>query len=105
MAVTGAQVLRIIYDCLDELNEQLMPEQQLAKGPDVALFGPSADLDSLGFVNLIALLEERCESHLGISVSLSDELAKESTNQVHTVANLANCIAYLLVKKQTEAEA
>jgi acyl carrier protein len=104
MAVTRAQVLQIIYECIDELNEQLMPEQQLAKDPNVVLFGPSGYLDSLGFVNLIALLEERCERYFKISLSLSEGRTDADNDQVHTVAELANRIGQLVVEK-TKIEA
>jgi len=99
MAVTRAQALQLVYECIDELNEQLMPEQQLAKQPDVVLFGPSGNLDSLGFVNLIAILEDRCERHFSISLSLSDGLADADNDQVHTVAELANRIGQVVIEK------
>jgi acyl carrier protein len=104
MSITEAQVLELIYGCIDELNEQLMPEQQLPKDPAVVLFGPYSDLDSLGFVNLIALLEDRSERHFRLSRSLSEGLTDADTDHVHTIRDLAIRISQL-VAENTRIEA
>jgi acyl carrier protein len=61
MAILKQQVLTLIYEGIDEINEQFSGAARLAKSPDNPLVGKSGALDSLGFVNLIAAIEERCE--------------------------------------------
>ena len=77
MKPTKEELLDIIYQSLDEVNEQLPKEAQIQKLPDAALFGWSGGLDSLGFVNLIALVEEKCAHKYGIAVSLMEASSSE----------------------------
>ena len=67
-------ILKIIHDSIDELNEQFAPPNPLEKSPETVLYGEGGGLDSLGFVNFVSILEEKCESDLGLSVSLTDSL-------------------------------
>ena len=95
------QVLRILYQCIDELNEQLAPEQQLRKAPQTGLFGDSGRLDSLGFVNFIALVEDKCESCFQVALSLTEDGAKhEDASPFETVGELADFIEQLLIGKK-----
>ena len=72
MEPTRENVLQTIYASIDEVNEQRAREEWLDKSPDLALLGPSASLDSLGFVNLIAIVEEKCESRFGSAIPMSE---------------------------------
>jgi len=67
----------IIYECLGEVNEQLPSDQQIQKSPAANLVGRAEGLDSLGFVNFIALVEEKCAHKYGIAVSLSEASSSE----------------------------
>jgi hypothetical protein len=77
MKPTKAELLDIIYQSLEEVNEQLPKDAQIQKSPDAALVGRPGGLDSLGFVNLIALVEEKCAQKYGIAVSLTDAFSYE----------------------------
>ena len=66
------ELIDIIYQSLEEVNEQLPNEAQIQKSPDATLVGQAGGLDSLGFVNFIALVEEKCAHKYGIAVSLMD---------------------------------
>ena len=71
MDITREKIIEILYECIDELNEQRgTDDEQLACSPRTPL-GDGSGLDSLGFVNLIALVEEKCHDHFGRSVMLS----------------------------------
>jgi len=95
------QILGILYECIDELNEQLVPEQQLRKAPQTGLFGDSGRLDSLGFVNFVALIEEKCESCFRVALSLTEDGARqEDANPFETVGDLTDFIMHLLIAKK-----
>ena len=71
------ELLDMIYECLDEVNEQLPNDQHVQKSPDAILVGRAGGLDSLGFVNFIALVEEKCAHKYGITVSLTEASSSE----------------------------
>ena len=59
MDITREKIIEVLYESIGELNEQRSKDQQLACSPQTPL-GGGAGLDSLGFVNLVALVEEKC---------------------------------------------
>ena len=77
MKPTKEELLDIIYQSLDEVNEQLPSDQRIQKSPDTTLVGRAGGLDSLGFVNFVALVEEKCAHKYGITVSLMDGSSSE----------------------------
>jgi acyl carrier protein len=69
------QILRAIYDVVDELNHQLPPDERMAADPDTVIVGPKATLDSLGLVNLMVAAESRLRAELAPDLNLTDALA------------------------------
>ena len=67
------RVRQTVFGVLDELNEQLPARQRLPKADTTVLAGEQTGLDSLGLVNLMALLEQRIESEFQIPINLMDE--------------------------------
>ena len=105
MSIVRDQILGILYQCIDELNEQLAPEQQLRKAAQTRLFGESGRLDSLGFVNFIALVEDECESCFRVALSLTENGAKQGdASPFETVGELADFIRQLLIDKKAIEE-
>ena len=51
--VTENKIHEIIIDAVIEINSQLPQDKQLDKSQDTPLFGENANIDSLGFVNLL----------------------------------------------------
>src|SRR2546425_11678447 len=101
MSIVRGQILGILYQCIDELNEQLAPEQQLRKAPQTGLFSDSGRLDSLGFVNFVALVEDKCESCFRVALSLTEDGAKQGdASPFDTVSELADFIRQLLIDKK-----
>jgi acyl carrier protein len=101
MSIVRDQILEILYECIDELNEQLAPEQQLRKAPQTGLFGDSGMLDSLGFVNLVALVEDRCERRFRVALSLTEDATNQGgADPFETVGELADFIRQLLIDKK-----
>src|SRR5215470_17624232 len=101
MSATTDEIRQILYQCIDELNEQRSADQRLAKSPDTDLFGDSARLDSLGFVNFIALVEDKCESRFRVALSLTGDADKDGgENPFETVGQLADFIQQRLADKK-----
>jgi hypothetical protein len=71
--------LRHIINCaVDRVNDLLPTGDELAKDDGTVLLGRGAVLDSMGFVNFAAALEEELEQQLGIQFCLADEIALRS---------------------------
>src|SRR6266403_1904911 len=77
MKPTKEELIDIIYQSLDEVNEQLPNGEQIQKSLDATLIGGVGGLDSLGFVNFVALVEEKCAHKYGITLSLTDTSSPE----------------------------
>ena len=96
MDVTKDRVLNILYESIDDLNEQLDDEHRMQKHPETSLLGDSTRLDSLGFVNFIVLVEDRCERSFGMSLSLTETGRLERADPFETIGTLADFITGLL---------
>jgi D-alanine--poly(phosphoribitol) ligase subunit 2 len=87
------QVVDAINSAVDDLNQVLDPEERLAKLADVALIGQEAQLDSLGLVNLIVLVEEKIQQQFGVGITLVDERAmSQSKSPFRTLGTLAEFV-------------
>jgi len=64
------RVVRAVFAAIDQVNEMLPYELHLGKDPATAILAEGSSLDSMGFVNLIAAVEEEVSRELGGSVSL-----------------------------------
>jgi acyl carrier protein len=95
-------VQRIVDQAIDRLNELLDPENVLVKSPDTILLGPGGKLDSMGFVNLVAALEEELKGVLGLDLSLMDELYADEhrSERSLTVGSLVSLLGGLTAEKQ-----
>lgn len=82
-------ILQLIFDSIDEVNEQLPAPLRIAKAIDAPLTIGGGGLDSLAYVNLIAALEEKCENLFGVFVSLSEGATPSGFD---TVGGLADVI-------------
>ena len=71
--MTKDDALRIVYDALNRLNEEL--DQPITVGPDTPLFGTDAVIDSLSLVSVIVDVEADASAALGFPVSLTDDAA------------------------------
>ena len=91
------KVLNLIYDAIDEVNQQLPPGQPLEKSPETVLFGKSSRLDSLGLVNLVVGIEQRVGDEFGVAVMLANEKAfSQKSSPFRTVGSLAEYVDALL---------
>jgi acyl carrier protein len=97
MKPTKEELIDIIYECLGEVNEQLPKDQQIPKSPDANLVGRAGGLDSLGVVNFIALIEEKCAHKYGIDLSLMDTSLRED-GALEDVGRFADSLFHQLKK-------
>jgi acyl carrier protein len=63
----------VVFAAIDSLNEMLAAGQRVDKSPETVLVGATGNLDSAAFINLLVLLEEKCEEEFGVTISLSDD--------------------------------
>jgi D-alanine--poly(phosphoribitol) ligase subunit 2 len=68
-------VSRVMAATIAEMNETQPDGQKIGKFPDTNLFGAKGQLDSLGLVNFIVLVEQRLADEFGVAVTLADEKA------------------------------
>lgn len=96
------QVRDALFDALDQLNPQLPADQQLVKSTSTPLAGSEGGLDSLGLVNLIAVVEQTIEERFAVSINLFDEDALGRGEPFATLGSLAELICGLL-RERTHA--
>ena len=90
-------VLKLIYDSIDELNLDLETEEQIEKNENTSIFGSDSKLDSMGLVNLITILEEKIEERTGKFISIADERAMSlESSPFKTIGTLIEYVTQLL---------
>jgi acyl carrier protein len=92
--ISRQTILALLYESIDEVNEQLAQEEWLQKSPDLVLIGNVASMDSLAFVNFIALVEEKCEDRFGAALTLTD-----ASTSFTTLGELADLICTTLSQR------
>jgi acyl carrier protein len=93
MPVSKEQVLSTIYESIGEVNDQF--SLNVLTDETTPLIGDNSGLDSLGFVNFIASLEDKCQQRFGLQLSLTDGSGNSEAAHLHSVNALA---AYILQK-------
>ena len=88
------QIKELVFNAIDELNQQMKSDEQMDKSEMLVLFGPSATLDSLGFINLITTIEENIEDELDLMVTIIDE--KAMSREDSPFLTVGTLIEYLL---------
>ena len=89
--------MQLIFNSIDELNEQLLNDIQLQKSKETILFGENGQLDSLALVNLIVIIEQNIEDKLNVSITIADEQAmSQKHSPFRTIETLMNYIQILL---------
>ena len=67
------KIQQIIYEVIDENNDQQPDDLQLAKELDTPLYGGEGNLDSLGLVNVVVSIEQKIKAEFGKTVTVADE--------------------------------
>jgi D-alanine--poly(phosphoribitol) ligase subunit 2 len=73
-------LLQLLYECLAEINEQRPPASRFPLSETASLFGKSGGLDSLGYINFVAEIEQKIEARYQLQIMLqtSDAFAASS---------------------------
>lgn len=86
-------LLRIIYDSVDETNRQLPADRHLDKNPETVLLGEGSHLDSLGLISFIVSFEEALAAACGLRLNLLEgELLDDPTGPLRDIRSL---VAYV----------
>jgi len=94
--------ISVVHSAIDELNQQFAEENRLEKTPEAILLGDAGRLDSLGFVNLIALVEERCEESFGVPISITDSLGTWDADRLMTVGDLVDYVCHVVKQEMAK---
>jgi len=93
MEVSRQKVLDTIYQSIEEVNVQFF--LNVVPSETTPLVGDGSAYDSLGFVNFIATLEEKCHQCFGLQLSLTDGTESGESARFNSVDALA---AFILQK-------
>ena len=94
----------IIINAVKEINERLPKEQQISKTSKKELFGKRGQLDSLGLVNLLVIIEQNIEDEFDVSITIADEKAmSQKRSPFRTIGTLADYINMLLKENKISA--
>lgn len=90
-------VLQLIYEAIDEINEDLEEGEKVEKSEDTIIFADGSSLDSLGLVNLITIIEQKIEEETGEYITIADERALSmESSPFQTVKTLKDYIEMLI---------
>ena len=92
--LTGEKVEEMILAALADVNEEQPDDEKFEVGPDTALFGPDAEIDSLSLVSLIVDVETALNVDYDLPISLTDDRAM--TREVSPFDNVQNLKDYIL---------
>jgi len=92
-------ILNIIFDAVDEINQDLEADERLEKTEEAVLYGKESRIDSLSLVNLIVAVEERLQDKFEVSVMLADERAmSQERSPFKTLGSLKRYTAALIAE-------
>lgn len=101
MKVERNTVLKVIFQAIENLNEERSANEKIALSEDTALFGGTSALDSLSLVSVIVDVEANIQSEFGIAAMLTDDRAmSRKVSPFSTVATLADYIIELLSEEK-----
>ena len=93
------QILKdYIYPALDEVLAEKVSDTSIYMKPETVLFGEGSDLDSLGLVTFITIIEQTLQTKLKKNIVLANEnVFSRSRSPFRTVSTLTGFIEELLV--------
>lgn len=91
------QVANAIFAAVEELNEMLPEDEQLARDESAALTGDNAVIKSLSLANLMVGIEEQVDEVLGESVSLiGGDPLPENPSPLETLGTMIDYVVQLV---------
>jgi acyl carrier protein len=96
------RIKSVVFQAIDEINQQLLPELQLKKSTNEILIGDNGKIDSLGLINLIVAVEEKLASEFGVHRSLVSENAfVKQESPFRTIGTFLEYICQLQYQHET----
>lgn len=96
-------IINVVYRSIEEVNSFLENKISLEEGLITPLFGKKGQLDSLGLVNLIVVVEQNIEDEFDVNISLADERAlSQKRSPFRTIGSLADYIGIILEEETNE---
>ena len=91
------KILNTILQAVKEVNEQFPEDKQLEQSAKTVIFGKGGQLDSLGLVTLLVIIEQKIEDVFDVSITIADERAmSQKRSPFRTIGALADYIDALL---------
>ena len=91
------EILGLIYQAIDELNDDLPAADRLAHSPATPLLAEGGAIDSIQLVNLVVATEELVEESYDRVVALADDRAfSQARSPFLTVGSFADYVAEVL---------
>jgi acyl carrier protein len=97
------RILTAVLGAIDDVNQLLPPETQLAKSLDSPILGPTPILDSMGFVNFLGAVEERIASELNITFSFLSAETPLKREAFTTIGALVAHLERVLTQTQNDS--
>jgi len=99
--VTKNKIDHIITEAIAEINSNLPKDKQFLISKETPLFGENANIDSLGFVNLLVNIEYNIEDEFNLSITIADEHAMSQKNSpFKTLGTLSEYVLGLVIAGQ-----
>ena len=93
--------LNVIYRSIDEYNNQINDKLKIRNSTNTILMGSKSNLDSLGLVNLLVIIEQNIEDEFDVSIAIADERAmSQKHSPFRTIGTFADYIDMLLKENQ-----
>ncbi len=90
-------IIKVIFNAIDDLNAQLPEDKKIDKRLDVQLFGHQGKLSSLSLVRFIVAVEDHMSETFEKSVVLADERAlSKERSPFRSIAALVDYVENLL---------
>ena len=102
--ITGIDVAEIIYEAIDELNEEISGSKKISKEPDTVLFGHDSLLDSLGLVNLIITVEGLITDKFDLNITIVNEKAMSQKNSPFKSVQTLSDFILTLIESESNGE-
>jgi acyl carrier protein len=93
MRPTKEQITDLVFASIDQLNEMLGNNHRLEKTQKTVILKDGCGLDSLGFINLVSLVEEEYLNRFGQSITLSStDMPSDGSSPFESIGTLVEYI-------------
>jgi acyl carrier protein len=90
-----------LRESIDELNSQMQGEAELVYSPEERLLGRTGKLDSISFVTLVAIIEEKLLDSTGKEIYLvTDRAFSQERSPFYDIKSLSAFIEELLKEEE-----